>query len=149
MSYRLDPDRPLSVELRRVALECVDDALRRLGGLDGDGVEAIPTAVHEVRKRCKELRGLVRLLRSVLGDAYQPLNIEVREAGRELSPIRDAQVLLSTVEGLQGSAGRKQRRRLEPVRLHQRVLAGVATHDLRRDDPASSAPSRACVPLGR
>jgi CYTH domain-containing protein/CHAD domain-containing protein len=134
LSYCLDPDLPLSDELRRVALECVDDALGRLAGLDGDGVDS-SKAVHEVRKRCKELRGLVRLLRPVLGDGYRPFSVEVREAARELSPIRDAQVLLSTVERLQSSAGPKHGGRLEPVRSHQRVLAGVATHDLRSDDP--------------
>ena len=135
MSYRLDLNRRLSDEVRRVALECVDDALRRLANLDGDSAEDISTAVHEVRKRCKELRGLARLLRPVLGDGYQPFNVEIREAARELSPIRDAQALLSTVEQLQARSGGKKGRHLEPVRIHQNVLAGVATHDLRSDDP--------------
>lgn len=58
------------------------------------------TSVHEARKRCKELRGLLRLVRSGLGPVYRPADDAVRDAARLLSPIRDAQELLATFEAL-------------------------------------------------
>lgn len=86
MDYRLDPDRPLSDEVRRVALEGLDDAIGRLrhaGAADRD----LEKDVHQSRKRGKETRGLIRLLRPALGDAYAAVNSEVRNGARELSSL--------------------------------------------------------------
>ena len=59
------------------------------------GVEA---AVHEARKCCKRIRGLVRLVRPAMEDAYHAANTATRDAARELSPIRDAHALLDTFD---------------------------------------------------
>ncbi len=98
MPYRLEPDRPVGEDVRRVALACIDDVrthVDQLGtpGMDGNATE---TAVHETRKRCKELRGLLRLVRPALGSQYGRLNAHDRDAAKELSTLRDAQTLLDT-----------------------------------------------------
>lgn len=56
---------------------------------------------HEIRKTLKRIRAGLRLLREPLGDpAYRQLNRAVRDTGRLLTPIRDAKVLLETLDGL-------------------------------------------------
>lgn len=133
VSYRLEPDRPLSEEARRVALECLDDAIDRLaktGTDDGD----LEDDVHEARKRGKETRGLIRLVRPALGDAYAAINAEVRDGARELSSLRDAQALLGTVEDLASSLDGSTDD-LEAVAGHFRVAATDATRGVDAADP--------------
>lgn len=96
MSYRLHRDESLSIGVRRIAHELVDESLGLLDGA-GDDVEQ---AVHEVRKACKKMRGLVRLVRPAMGDAYRPANVAFRDAARKLSSIRDAHALLATYDDL-------------------------------------------------
>lgn len=96
MSYRLHRDESLSIGVRRIAHELVDECLALLDD-PGDDVEE---AVHEVRKNCKKARGLARLVRPALGDAYRPANVAFRDAARQLSSIRDAHALLATYDDL-------------------------------------------------
>ena len=128
MPYRLEPDRPLDDELRRVVTDCLDEALRRLAELRGGGsTDPIEVAVHEIRKRCKEARGLARLVRPALGDVWSGFNAEVRDAAKELSSIRDAHAVLGTIEDLRASVSAAHADRLDVVRGHQEVLAAAAT----------------------
>lgn len=147
MTYGLRPDRPLADEVRRVALECLDDAigrLRRPGGGDDD----LETDVHEVRKRGKETRGLLRLVRPALGDAYGALNAEVRDAARQLSSLRDSHALLGTVEDLGGTLQGDAGGALDAVAGHLRVAATTATHGVDADD-ARIAVARARLETAR
>ncbi len=104
VAFELEPDEPVDVAVRRVAREQVDDALGRLdlvGTHDpDDDPEVVQEAVHEARKCCKRLRGLVRLIRPALGDHYGAANRAARDAARELSSIRDAHALLATFDAL-------------------------------------------------
>lgn len=86
MPYRLRRKEPLQKGVRRVAREQIDRAIDEV--LD-DGLDRHET-VHQVRKRCKKLRGLVRLVRPVF-DGYGRENALFRDAARELSFVRDAQ----------------------------------------------------------
>jgi CYTH domain-containing protein/CHAD domain-containing protein len=134
VTYRLDPDRPLADEARRVAIECLDDAIRRLQetGLEGGDLE---DDVHEARKRGKELRGLVRLVRPALGDTYTAVNAEVRDGARELSSLRDAHALLGTVEDLAAVLDGNGTDELDIVQGRLRVAATAATHGVEGQDP--------------
>lgn len=96
MSYRLHRDESLSMGVRRIAHEVVDESLALLDDTGGD----VEDAVHEVRKNCKKLRGLLRLVRPAMGDAYRPANVTFRDAARQLSSIRDAHALLETYDDL-------------------------------------------------
>jgi len=66
------------------------------GEVDEDA--PVEVAVHEARKCCKRIRGLVRLFRPAMEDDYQDINRLTRDAARELSGIRDAHALLATFD---------------------------------------------------
>lgn len=98
MGFSLDPGQPLPDEIRRVAGERLADARRRL---DNDTDEPFDTRVHEARKRTKEVRAVVRLVRDELGKrAYQREKARLRDAAALLAPVRDAQVLCEVVDGI-------------------------------------------------
>ena len=86
MSYRLHSDESLEAGLRRIACEQLDLAV---GGLEDASLDR-HEAIHEARKCCKRLRGLLRLARASLGDnVYGAENASVRDAARRLSDLRE------------------------------------------------------------
>jgi len=135
MAYRLEPHEPLSEGLKRVAAEELESAHK---GLTGDGER--DKAVHEARKSFKKLRAVLRLVRSDLGGKrYRDLNTRFRDAGRELSALRDAEVLVRTLGALEAhftdqvcastfSGVRKvlEKRQREAAKGMNRKLKGVA-----------------------
>lgn len=92
MSYSLVTGESLTEAVRRVAGEQLDDAIDDLT----DAITDDPTeAIHDARKRCKKVRGLVRAVRPALGDdVYRVANDTARDAARELSDLRDATALM-------------------------------------------------------
>jgi CHAD domain-containing protein len=98
MGYRLSFDDPLPRTLHATALELVDDAIATAG----DGIAEDPvTGIHEVRKDIKKARSLLRLVRSDIGGkAYQRENRHLRDTARGVSGVRDADVLVETVDKL-------------------------------------------------
>ncbi len=82
---------------RRIACAQMTDALRALERRplsDGD--------VHSARKSLKKARAMLRLLRPAIGDrAYRRENALLRDTARPLSEVRDAKVLLQTLERLE------------------------------------------------
>jgi CHAD domain-containing protein len=98
MSYRLNLADDPGDALRRTATERLDHAL---GALDGVAPDERDAAVHTARKDVKKARALLRLHRSGLGRGrYRRENAALRDAARELSELRDARVLLDTVDAL-------------------------------------------------
>jgi len=94
MSYALDLD-ALSASVRRVAVEQLDAALR------ASQPDANPhEAVHELRKRAKRVRALVRLVRDACEDVYDSENRALRDAARTISDLRDAAALVETCDAL-------------------------------------------------
>lgn len=93
MSYRIEEGEPVAGAFRRIAGEQAEKALANLGAGRGDDAEE---TAHDTRKRCKKLRGLLRLVRPALGDDYKPANVAYRDAARILSPYRDAHVARKT-----------------------------------------------------
>ena len=95
MPYRFSPDDPsLQHALRRIA----DEELRAALAVLGDSALP-PHAVHDVRKRAKKLRGLLRLLQGRFPDHARE-NAALRDAGRLLAARRDAEVRLATFDRL-------------------------------------------------
>jgi CHAD domain-containing protein len=97
VGYRFEQGETIPDGARRIACEQVEAALAALGDPNDLGLEE---TVHDVRTRCKKLRGLLRLVRPALGNEYACANAAFRDAARELSPIRDAQALESTFDEL-------------------------------------------------
>jgi CHAD domain-containing protein len=84
--------------VRRIARGQLEGSAERLEGARG---KDIGEAIHDTRKSFKRLRALVRLARDPLGDdVYRFENHGFRDAGRELSGARDAQVLGETLDEL-------------------------------------------------
>ena len=111
MAFRFKPRaEDLGAALRRVATEQVRKARR-------DASEGAPDpheAVHDVRKRCKKLRGLIRLVRPGFS-GYARENAAIRDFARSLSGLRDLEALVETHDALMAEAG-EERRRFAPVR---------------------------------
>jgi CHAD domain-containing protein len=98
MAYRLEHQEGIGEGIHRIAEEELDAALAQLG----DGLAENPvTAVHEARKSLKKERALLRLVRGSLPKrVFREENGRLRDAGRRLSSLRDAQVAVETVDGL-------------------------------------------------
>jgi CHAD domain-containing protein len=97
-AYRLEPGEPSSDGVARIARGRIDHAIDALRGkTDHTPVEA----VHEARKDMKKLRALLRLVRGEIGeDVFARENTCFRDAARELAGVRDADVMLETLESL-------------------------------------------------
>lgn len=95
MVYRIDPRKSPAAELRRIALDELDAALTSLADPDAAGLDR---SVHAVRKSCKRLRSLARLVRPALGRRYAQVNDDLRQAAATLSPLRDAHAVLATFD---------------------------------------------------
>ena len=92
MSFRISVGVPFGEDVRRIAREQIDGAIAETNGsAPGSHTERI----HSVRKRCKKLRGLLRLVRPCLGDVYASENAYFRDAARVLAPLRDTHVILA------------------------------------------------------
>lgn len=133
MSYQLEIAEPIDVGVSRIANELIDDAIARVEAPDRDRHEA----VHEVRKNCKKVRGLLRLVRPRVPDLYKAENKFFRDAAASLSGIRDAEAALESYDALlKAFEGEVDRRGLAPARraltLHKKHLAeDVADLDAR------------------
>lgn len=102
-SYRLQPDEPAAAGVRRIARGQIDLAVELLESADGDELDE---AIHESRKAFKRVRALVRVARDGLGDeTYRRENETFRDAGRALSSVRDARVMVDTLEDLTSRYG--------------------------------------------
>lgn len=93
MSYRIENHETLLAGVRRVAREQIAKALAELDDRALDQA----TTVHQVRKRCKKLRGLLRLYRPAARSTYKNENVAFRDASRLLGPLRDCEALSTTV----------------------------------------------------
>jgi CHAD domain-containing protein len=137
MRYAFDVVETVPDAVHRIAEEQVKRAVSTLEQADRDGLE---DAVHDCRKRGKKLRGLIRLVRPALGKAYRAANESFRDAGRELSRLRDAHAALGTFDALvAASPDRLPDGGLGAVRSGLATLAEEATHAKDRRRRAENA----------
>jgi len=134
MAYVLTPRRSMQRDIHRVARERLGDAIERLDAVIARDDPDIETAIHEVRKRCKETRGLARLVRSALGDDFRPFDTLVRSAANELSAMRDAHALLATFDTLLAAQLDDSDPSLRLIRDHQAMLAAAVTASVEAGD---------------
>lgn len=92
MDYTLQPDELVSDGIKRIVDGKVNRAIDHIDS-DSDQHETI----HEVRKRCKEIRAAVRLVRPVL-PTYKQENVQYRDAARRISALRDAHAAIETFD---------------------------------------------------
>jgi len=98
MAFELNLDESLRRNLRKIVRAQLDDALEELtGARKGSRDEA----VHEVRKSFKKVRAVLRLVRPEIGEkTYREENTCFRDAARPLTEVRDAKILIETLDKL-------------------------------------------------
>lgn len=97
MAYCLShSDGSVQESVRRIAGNQLERALGEASAYD---IEERRAAVHQVRKRCKRVRALLRLVRPEFAE-FERENASLRDAAAELAGARDAQVLVDTFERL-------------------------------------------------
>jgi CHAD domain-containing protein len=131
MPYRIKKsDADMAAAMRRIADEQIARALEESEDTRLD----LSERVHQVRKRCKKLRGLVRLVRPAF-DAYADENAAFRDAARLLSGVRDADTLIDTYDAVaERFEDQIDRRAFAPIRARLTREANVA-----REDPETAA----------
>lgn len=98
MPYRLSFGEDPPAALRRCAREQLENAIAALERRRADDPV---DAVHAARKSLKKARAVLRLARPELDKrSYRAQNRSLRDAGRAVSAVRDADVMVETVDGL-------------------------------------------------
>ncbi|MCA9115256.1 MAG: CHAD domain-containing protein [Planctomycetaceae bacterium] len=95
MAYRFRRTESVQNGLKRIARKQVQQAIAEMEEPAGD----LHEAVHQVRKRFKKMRGLLRLVRPGFPQ-YAEENAWYRDAGREISRVRDAESMKNTAAKL-------------------------------------------------
>jgi inorganic pyrophosphatase len=96
-AFALRPGKPFQKEVGRIVCRQLDKALGDLFRLGATADEAI----HNVRKRFKRVRAVLRLVRAELGErVYREENESLRDAAAAFSEVRNARVLVDAVEKL-------------------------------------------------
>ncbi len=94
--FRLSQPDDVVGQIRRIAYEQNSKAIAEL---DSEVVSQA-SKIHQVRKRCKKLRGLIRLARPALGETYQTEDDWYRETAQPLSDLRDAKTMQDTYDSV-------------------------------------------------
>lgn len=135
MSFAISAEEDLAEAVHRIADEELGKAIGAMSDLGGTTAE-INHTVHFVRKRCKKLRGLLRLVRDALGDVYPYENAAIRDAAKMLAGFRDSQVILETHDAIVERFGDAvDRNRLNSVRAR---LASLLDRPVDPETKASS-----------
>jgi CHAD domain-containing protein len=99
MAFHLDPHRSLRADIK----DLMRRQISRIEDIIDTGAEPRAEVVHDVRKRCKRIRAILRLVRAPLGDVdYRRENSSFRDAARPLAEVRDAKVVVDALDKLAG-----------------------------------------------
>jgi CHAD domain-containing protein len=127
MAYALERNEPISAAIPRIVTERIDLAIEQLL----DEKETPGERIHNARKRFKESRAALRLIRFSLGDHFEIENAWFRDAGRRLAALRDADAVLESAGLLADYAEGYHERRL--VRRLRRRLGALQRRARRTD----------------
>jgi CHAD domain-containing protein len=128
---RIDPP-----AVRTILCGQIDAALAALAGRVSD------RDVHDARKCVKKARATLRLIREALpAKTYRRENRALRDAARPLSALRDARILLETLDRLPKDSG-KRRRAGDFAAFERALVAEKARLRSRRSGPENAALAR-------
>ena len=96
MTFRIDPRLPLTGEIRRILAEEIGKASRHLTIAHDRPARAL----HKCRKRLKNVRALLRLVRSGDETFFTAENQRYREVAALLAGPREATALIETIDRL-------------------------------------------------
>jgi CHAD domain-containing protein len=123
--------------VKRTVRKRIDSALETVDVRPEALIEDV--AIHGARKQLKRSRGLIRVVRDDLGRRrFARTNRRLRDASRPLSNVRDAKVLLDTLEILCNTEGLPQRS-AEPVRKALEARRRQVRQRVLKDRPARRA----------
>ena len=133
MSFELRADEGLHSGIHRVAKSEIESVREYAGGSSKGSRDVM---VHEARKSLKRLRAMLRLVRPAIArKVYRRENLAFRDAARPLSEVRDAKILVETLDKIVKINGRVPRNqpfaavRRELVRHQHGVREKVLDHD--------------------
>jgi len=115
MAYSFEHDESVPAGVRRLMNEQIVRAREQLT----DAGSTREKRIHNARKRFKETRALLRLVRGPLGEQFALENAWFRDAGRDLASVRDADAVLEALEKLELP-------RALHARVRQQLTAGRA-----------------------
>lgn len=95
MGYRLERQETLGEAVRRIAGEQTGKAIDEID----DSELGLHASIHQLRKRCKKIRGLLRLARPGLA-SYKEENIFYRDLARRFSDVRDLAAMEECLDAL-------------------------------------------------
>ena len=96
MSFRIDPRAPLTLEVRRIAHDELDKIATYLDAARDDPDKAL----HKARRRLKNLRALLHLVRPGAEAFCRAENDRYRDIARSIAGPRQASALIETVDRL-------------------------------------------------
>lgn len=123
MAYAFEDGESVPTAVARIMNEQIVRARSELT----DASLASEKRVHEARKRFKETRALIRLVREPLGSQYAVENAWFRDAGRELAGARDADAVLEALQKLElpRAVERRARKALQTSRAARPPLEPI------------------------
>lgn len=91
-----------------LAKETVEDGIKRIANEEiAQAIKDIDNrrlkrteAIHEVRKSCKKIRAVLRLVRPQFEETYQFENVWFRDTAKGLATLRDAEAVIETYDSL-------------------------------------------------
>src|SRR5215475_3571978 len=96
MSFCLLAQESVEDGIKRIVSEEIRQAIKEIDSPRLKRTEAI----HEVRKHCKKIRGVLRLVRPQFEETYRFENVWFRDTAKGLAELRDAEALIETYDGL-------------------------------------------------
>jgi CHAD domain-containing protein len=97
MPYAIQRDETIDAAVRRIMHEQIVRAREQLTREDAPREKRI----HDARKRFKETRALLQLVREPLGEHFAIENKWFRDAGRQLASVRDADAVVEALDKLE------------------------------------------------
>ena len=96
MSFCLLAHETVEDGIKRIVHEQIEQAIKEI---DSPRMKR-SDAVHEVRKHCKRIRAVLRLVRTQFEKTYQFENVWFRDAAKGLAELRDAEAIIETYDSL-------------------------------------------------
>jgi CHAD domain-containing protein len=96
MSFCLLADESVENGIKRIVSEEINQAIKEI---DNPRVKR-SEAIHEVRKHCKRIRGVLRLVQPQFKKTYQFENAWFSDTAKGLAELRDAEAIIETYDSL-------------------------------------------------
>src|SRR5262245_17838880 len=96
MSFYLLAEESVEEGIKRIVNEEIDQAIKEIDSPRLTNTETI----HEVRKHCKKIRSVLRLVRPQFEDTYRFENAWFRDTAKGLAGLRDAEAIIETYDDL-------------------------------------------------